>query len=178
MGISDVGLPLFTPVPETPSPLRPPPAPPLLLSSPRVLFGPVNEQLLHWADGTESCLPMTEFGEITSDPAGSEAEEGLSEEDWVFARAAKKLVQKHKECQAYRASAQHCMTQLLYEVEEIEDKVLGQLMEVACSYKKDCPDPGFGQYDGPQGALIRLVEELWDMCWDKRFHRVRAAGAI
>ena len=44
--------------------------------------------------------------------------------------------------------------------------------------QKDCPVPGFGQYDGPQGALIRLVEELQDMCWDKRLHRVRATGGI
>ena len=129
-----MGLPLFTPILETPSPSRQPPAPPLFSSSPRVLFGPINQQLPRQVDGTKYCLPLAKFGEITSDVAGSEAEEGLNEEDWAFARARTKLVQKRKELQAYRASVQHRMAQLLHKLEEIEEDILRQLMDVACSY--------------------------------------------
>ncbi|KIJ31862.1 hypothetical protein M422DRAFT_266345 [Sphaerobolus stellatus SS14] len=185
-------LPLFTPIPETPSPSRPPALTPLYVSPPKTPSGnwrtssivreraareKAFQSLYITVKGETRCLP-SDNGHIAStfiedcESGASDSQlqirDVFTDKDYALARTAEKMVQKRKELQEYRSLSQRHISSLINEIEELEEKIFHEILNNVASQQKHCVADGHGQFDGPQGLLYRVVYDLQDMFERKR----------
>ncbi|KIJ46966.1 hypothetical protein M422DRAFT_249237 [Sphaerobolus stellatus SS14] len=145
-------LPSFTPIPETPSPSRPPALTPLYVSPPKTPSGNwrtssiVREraarekafQSLHiTVKGENRCLPsvdgriaspfIEDYESDASDPQ-SQIRDIFTDKDYALARMAEKMVRKRKELQEYRSSSERHINSLINEIEELEENIFHEIL--------------------------------------------------
>ncbi|KIJ42509.1 hypothetical protein M422DRAFT_254286 [Sphaerobolus stellatus SS14] len=181
-------LPLFMPIPETPSPSRPPALTPLYVSPPKTpssnwrMSSIVREraarekgfQSLHiTVKGENRCLPSvneriasTFIEDYKSGASDSQLQirDVFTDKDYALARTAEKMVQKRKELQEYRrSSSQHHINSLINEIEELEENIFHEILNNVAPQQKHCVVDGHGEFDGPQDLLYRVIYDLQDM---------------